>query len=53
MKYFLPYWLARSVTAISDFWPPNVNEGSPNFNPADATPSMVTAEESEDLGSGD
>ena len=27
MKYFLPYWLARNVTAISDFWPPNVNEG--------------------------
>ena len=38
MKYFLPYWLARSVTAVSDFWPPNVNEGFQNFNPTDATP---------------
>ena len=53
MKYFLAYWLARSVTAISDFLPPNVNEGSQNFSPADATPSMVIAEEFEDLGSGD
>ena len=26
----------RNVTAISDFWPPNVNEGSPNCDPEDA-----------------
>ena len=28
MKYFLPYRWARNVTAIHDFWPPNVNGGS-------------------------
>ena len=29
----------RTVTAISDLWPPKVNEGSPNCDPADsATP---------------
>ena len=26
----------RNVMVISDFWPPNVNEGSPNSDPADA-----------------
>lgn len=29
MKYFLPYWWARNVTAISSFGLPDVNEGSP------------------------
>ena len=28
--------LSRNVTAISDFWPPNVNEGSQIFDPGDA-----------------
>ena len=28
MKYFLLYWWARNVTAISDSGPPNVSEGS-------------------------
>ena len=29
MNYFLPYWWARNVTAISSFGLPYVNEGSP------------------------
>ena len=28
VKYFLPYWWARNVTAISNCSPPNVNESS-------------------------
>ena len=28
VKYFLPYWWARNVTAISDSSPPKVNESS-------------------------
>ena len=28
MKYFLLYWWARNVTAISDSGPPNVSEAS-------------------------
>ena len=28
MNYFLPYPQAKNVSAISDFWPLNVNEGS-------------------------
>lgn len=40
MKYFLPYRWARNVTAIHDFWLPNVNEAPKRehyaSNPADA-----------------
>ena len=35
-KHLLPYSSTRNVTAISDFWPPNVNEGSQNCDPANA-----------------
>ena len=28
VKYFLPYRRTKNVTAISDSWPPKVNEGS-------------------------
>ena len=27
----------RNVTAISDFWPPNMTEGSPSWDPPDAS----------------
>ena len=30
---------------MSNFWPPNVNEGSQNCNPADAATPTVIAEE--------
>ena len=36
-KYLLPYQQMRNVTAISTPWPPYVNEGSQNCDPADAT----------------
>ena len=35
----------RNVTAISDFWPPNVNEGSPNCDPGMLPPATGIAEE--------
>ena len=37
--------IKRKVTAISDFWPPSVNESSQNCNPMDAATPMVIAEE--------
>ena len=44
-KYLLPYKWTRNVAAISDFWPPNVNEGSPNCDPGMLPPPMGIAEE--------
>ena len=41
-KYLLPYQQTRNVTASSDLWPPNVNKGSQNCDPADATASPTT-----------
>ena len=35
----------RNVIASSAFRPPNVNEGSPNWDPADAATPKVIAEE--------
>ena len=37
MKHFLLYHWARNCTAVSDFRPPNVTEGSQNCDLADAT----------------
>ena len=45
MKISPAYRYTRNVTAISDFWPPNVNEGSHKCNPEDAATLVVTAEE--------
>ena len=51
MKHFLLYQWARNVTAISDFRPPKVNEGSQNCDPADATiPSHGNCWKSEEMG---
>ena len=37
--------IKQDVTAISGFWPPNVNEGSPHCNPLDsATPELIAEE---------
>ena len=43
-KYLLPYQQTRNVTAISNFWSPNVNESSQNWDPAESHSLMVTAE---------
>ena len=36
LKFKKPVWNENNVTAISDFWPPKVKEGSPNWDPSDA-----------------
>ena len=38
-KYLLPYQQTGYVTATSNFWPPNVNEGSQNCDPLEVHPS--------------
>ena len=38
-NYLPPYQQTRNVRATIDFWPPNVNEGSPNCDPIDAATS--------------
>ena len=34
LNYLLPYQQTRNGTPLSDFWPPNVNEGPQNCDPA-------------------
>ena len=54
MKHFLLYQWARNVAAVSDFRPPNMNEGSQNCDPTDAaTPPLPLAKViAEELGEG-
>ena len=44
-KCLLPYQETRHVTAISNFWPPNVNVSSLSCDPADAAICKLIAEE--------
>ena len=43
-KYLLSYQQTRNVTAISNFWSPNVNESSQNWEPVESHSLMVIAE---------
>ena len=48
MKISPAILINKNVTAISDIWPPTVNEGSPNCDPEDAaippTPQVIAEE---------
>ena len=44
MKISLLYQQTRNVTAISNFWSPNVNESSQNWDPVESHSLMVIAE---------
>ena len=48
MKISPAILINKNVTAISDIWPPTVNEGSPNCDPEDAPTPPPTPQMAED-----